>query len=233
MRQIVAFLVVLVLGISIAVYVISDAQSNKKNGASNVKNKPSCFISVSANSQYELPIDDDELCNNHEITDFRLINQNGDSVDLNLLKNKVCIVDFFFVSCGSICPKMNQQLKRVHDHFLNNDRVMLLSHTVWPEMDTPEVLYDYAESYGANHLKWQFLTGDKKELYRMARYNYLVVPDVDDPGFDHGGEADFIHTENVVLIDANKKIRGFYDGVSSTDIDRLMDDVDQLLSESR
>ena len=208
MRQIVAFLVVLVIGISIAVYLTSDAQSKNKGASINIKNKPECFVSASGSSQYELPIDDAELCNEHVISDFKLINQLGDTVDLSLLENKICVVDFFFVSCGSICPKMNDQLKRVHDHFLNNENVRLLSHTVWPEMDSPEILYDYAETYGANHLKWQFLTGDKKELYRMARYNYLVVPDVNDPSFEHGGEADFIHTENVVLIDANKKIRG-------------------------
>ena len=96
MRQIVAFLVVLVIGFSIAVYVTSDAQSKNKGASINLKNKPECFVSASGSSQYEFPIDDVELCNEHVISDFELINQLGDTVDLSLLENKICVVDFFY-----------------------------------------------------------------------------------------------------------------------------------------
>ena len=231
MKQISAFLVVLIIGISIAVYMTAESQSHKDKPKTTIKNKPDCFISVSELSQYELPMSDTELCNEHFISDFSLINQLGDTVDIGLLDNKICVVDFFFVSCGSICPKMNDQLKRIHDKYIDKEKVLLLSHTVWPEMDSSEVLYSYAEAYGAKHVKWQFLTGNKIELYRMARHNYLVVPDINDTSYEHGGEADFIHTENVVLIDENKKIRGFYDGVSKKDIDRLISDIHYLIIE--
>lgn len=229
MRKIAVVSVILIIGIAIAVFMISESQSNTSNP--DIKLKPECFISSSEASQHQFPIDNAKICDQHTISDFSLINQMGDTVDLNLLDNKVCVVDFFFVKCGSICPKMTSQLKRVHDHFIENNKVILLSHTVSPEVDSAQVLFNYAEAYGADHDKWQFLTGEKEELYRMARHNYLVVPDHHDPSIEHGSEADFIHTENVVLIDAKKKIRGFYDGISSKDIDRLMKDINYLLSE--
>ncbi len=231
MKKIIVTSSIIFIGIAIAVYMIADVQSKNSQLGPNIKTNPTCFISSSEISQYQLPLKNSVICNQHVISDFNLINQLGDSVDIDIINNKICIVDFFFVSCGSICPKMNTQLKRIHDKYINNDKVVLLSHTVWPEMDSAEVLYDYAKSYGANSTKWQFLTGDKKELYRMARENYLVVPDITDSSFKHGGDADFIHTENVVLVDVNKKIRGIYDGISKKDINRLMSDIDYLLSE--
>ena len=99
MRQIGAFLVILIIGISIAVYITTESQSRKSKSKITIKNKPDCFISVSELSQYELPMSDEELCNEHFISDFSLINQLGDSVGIGLLDNKICVVDFFFVSC--------------------------------------------------------------------------------------------------------------------------------------
>ena len=96
-------------------------------------------------------------------------------------------------------------------------------------MDSVSVLFDYAENHNANHDTWRFLTGDKKELYRLARNDYLVVPDVNDPNYQHGGEADFIHTENIVLVDQLQRIRGYYDGTSEEDIKRLINDIARLL----
>ena len=116
-----------------------------------------------------------------------------------------------------------------HKNFKFDSSVLILSHTVWPEMDSVSVLFDYAENHNANHDTWRFLTGDKKELYRLARNDYLVVPDVNDPNYQHGGEADFIHTENVVLVDQSQRIRGYYDGTSEEDIKRLINDIARLL----
>lgn len=165
----------------------------------------------------------------HIISSFNLIDQLGRSVDETLLKDKIVVVDFFFVSCGSICPIMTKNLEKVHQFYQKNENIMILSHTVWPEMDSVSVLFDYAENHNANHDKWRFLTGDKNELYRLARNDYLVVPDVNDPNYQHGGEADFIHTENVVLVDQLQRIRGYYDGTSEEDIKRLINDIARLL----
>ena len=165
----------------------------------------------------------------HIISSFNLLDQLGRSVDETLLKDKIVVADFFFVSCGSICPIMTKNLEKVHQFYQKNENIMILSHTVWPEMDSVSVLFDYAENHNANHDTWRFLTGDKKELYRLARNDYLVVPDVNDPNYQHGGEADFIHTENVVLVDQLQRIRGYYDGTSEEDIKRLINDIARLL----
>ncbi len=165
----------------------------------------------------------------HKISSFNLLDQLGRSVDESLLKDKIVVADFFFVSCGSICPIMTNNLKKVHQFYQKHESIMILSHTVWPEMDSVSVLFDYAENYNVNHDTWRFLTGDKKELYRLARNDYLVVPDINDPNYQHGGEADFIHTENVVLIDQLQRIRGYYDGTSEEDMKRLISDIARLL----
>ena len=165
----------------------------------------------------------------HTISSFNLLDQLGRSVDETLLKDKIVVADFFFVSCGSICPIMTKNLEKVHQFYQKNENIMILSHTVWPEMDSVSVLFDYAENHNANHDTWRFLTGDKKELYRLARNDYLVVPDVNDPNYQHGGEADFIHTENIVLVDQLQRIRGYYDGTSEEDIKRLINDIARLL----
>ena len=165
----------------------------------------------------------------HTISSFNLLDQLGRSVDKTLLKNKIVVADFFFVSCGSICPIMTKNLEKVHQFYQKNENILILSHTVWPEIDSVSVLFDYAENHNANHDTWRFLTGDKKELYRLARNDYLVVPDVNDPNYQHGGEADFIHTENIVLVDQLQRIRGYYDGTSEEDIKRLINDIARLL----
>ncbi len=166
---------------------------------------------------------------NHTILDFQLINQNGENVSQEIIKDKVVVANFFFATCPTICPIMNNQLSRIHDKYLYNNDVIILSHTVWPEIDTVEVLKDYGERYEADSRRWQFLTGKKKMLYNLARKSYLVAPSEHDPNFDQGGEGDFIHTENIVLIDKRRRIRGFYDGTDSLEVSQLIEDVQILL----
>ena len=165
----------------------------------------------------------------HQISPFNLVDQHGLEVSENVIENKVVVVDFFFVSCGSICPIMTKNLKRVHDFYKKNHNVLILSHTVWPEMDSVSVLNNYANEHDANYETWRFLTGDKKELYRLARKDYMVVPAINDPNYHHGSEADFIHTENVVLIDKKKRIRGYYDGTDENAMKKLVSDIRKLL----
>ncbi len=220
MKKVIGVFIVLVIGITIATYMISEVQSKKTLPVLNPCNVYPALVDSAIQQK----------CVGHKISDFILINQLGDTVNQNLINNKIVVADFFFVSCPSICPKMNLQLKRVHDQFIDNDKIIILSHTVWPEVDSVSVLLDYAEQFGAIPDKWQFLTGNKKELYRMARESYLVVPSIHDSEFIHGGEADFIHTENIVLIDRKKRIRGYYDGTNSIEIDILLEDIKLLLN---
>lgn len=165
----------------------------------------------------------------HKIRNFNLTDQQGNNVTGEELNGKIYVADFFFTACGGICPKMTKQMKRIQDAFEDEDRVMLLSHSVTPERDSVSVMYRYAEKNGANHDKWLFLTGEKKEIYSMARKAYFIVKEPA-PGEDDGSGADFIHTENFVLIDADKRIRGYYSGIRPTSVDSLINDIRLLLS---
>jgi protein SCO1/2 len=166
----------------------------------------------------------------HTIRYFDLKNQLGESVTGKELDGKIYVADFFFTTCGGICPKMTKELQRVQQEFAKDDRVMIVSHTVTPERDSVEVLKRYADKYGADHKKWLFLTGDKKEIYGLARRAYFIVKEAKE-GEDDGSGSDFIHTENFVLIDSKKRIRGYYSGIRPSSVDSLMNDMKLLLKE--
>jgi len=159
----------------------------------------------------------------HRIGEFSLTNQLGNEVTEETTEGKIYVADFFFTRCKTICPVMSSNLEFVQNEFANDDDVLILSHSVTPEADTPAILLDYAYKHGAIDNKWHFLTGSKKEIYRLARQHYFVVLSEGD-----GGMQDFIHTENFVLIDEQNRIRGFYDGTLREEIDRLIDDIKNL-----
>ena len=144
----------------------------------------------------------------------------------NDFRNKIYVTDFFFVTCPTICPKMTDQMHRVYEEFKENDDILFLSHTVMPEADSVPVLKDYAEKLKVDVKKWKFVTGDKKQIYNLARKTYFAAVTEGD-----GGVNDFIHTENFVLVDKEKRLRGFYDGTSKKDVDRLIEDINALLYE--
>ncbi|WP_456315188.1 SCO family protein [Pseudomonas shirazensis] len=162
----------------------------------------------------------------HTIADFSFVNQNGDTITQKNYEGKIYVADFFFTTCGSICPKMSTNLSEVQKAVLNNPKVMLLSHTVFPEVDSVSVLKAYAIKYGVVDSKWNLVTGDKKDIYTMARKSYLAVklgrPDQ---------LYDMVHTENFVLVDQKRRVRGFYDGTNKEEIKRLLADIDFLSQE--
>lgn len=157
----------------------------------------------------------------HTIADFSLISQTGDSVSLSDLENKIYVADFFFTTCPGICKDMASQKRRLQDVFKSDDLIRLVSHSVMPEVDTLEVIAEYAEIQGAIPGKWFLLTGDKPQIYKLARRSYFAVQDQG----GNGDEADFIHTENFILIDSKKRIRGYYDGTSEESVDQLIKDI--------
>ena len=159
----------------------------------------------------------------HSVAEFELYSQEGDTIRLNDIDGKIYVADFFFTTCGNICPKMTTKMKGLHDFYLNDDDVMFVSHTVYPEIDSVPVLKTYAEKYEVNSDKWIMLTGAKEEIYSLARKSYFAVLTEGD-----GGERDFIHTENFVLLDKNQRIRGYYDGTLSEDMERLKKDIEIL-----
>ncbi|MBK9761119.1 MAG: SCO family protein [Flavobacteriales bacterium] len=160
----------------------------------------------------------------HHILDFNLTDQDGRTVTLADTKGKVVLADFFFTTCGSICPKMSDQLERVQAAYKDDDRVLLLSHSVTPEIDSVPALKAYADLHGADPSRWRLLTGDREQIYRLARKSWFAVKDT-----GSGGPDDFVHTENFILADTLGRLRGFYDGTSTEDVDRAIGDIGKLL----
>ena len=167
----------------------------------------------------------------HTVAPFSFTNQLGETITEKNTSGKIYVTNFFFTTCGSICPKMTKQLQRVQTEFIADENLLILSHTVNPSTDSVSKMKAYAERFEANHKKWWFLTGSKEDLYTMARKSYLVVPDMSDPDFKHGDESDFIHTENFVLIDPDKRIRGMYDGTNPEEVSNLIQDIYDLKRE--
>lgn len=162
----------------------------------------------------------------HHVGSFALTDQRGRSITEKNLEGKIYIADFFFTTCEGICLDMSKNMAHIQNEFENEDRLMLLSHSVMPEMDSVPVLMEYAERYEANNDKWLLLTGDRKHIYDLARKNYFAAT-----GNGDGGPNDMVHTENFVLIDMEKRIRGFYDGTNDIDVAKAIEDINTLLAE--
>jgi protein SCO1/2 len=161
----------------------------------------------------------------HKIADFKLVNQNGDTITQENYRDKIYVADFFFTTCQSICPIMTDHMLEIQENLKDDNDIMLLSHSVTPKIDSVEQLKRYALQKGVDDKKWNLVTGDKKQIYELARKSYLAVKTTGD-----GGEHDMIHTENFLLIDKKRQIRGYYDGTRPEDIKKLLNDIEILKS---
>jgi len=164
----------------------------------------------------------------HTIPDFSFISNKNEIITQEVMEDKIVVIDYFFTTCPGICIPMSQHMKAVQYQFIRHDDVLLLSHTVDPETDTPEVLDAYADKYDARYEKWKFLTGEKSELYHQARKGYFISATEGD-----GGIEDFIHSNKFVLVDKEKVIRGYYDGTDSTAVAKMAEDIYILKLEYR
>lgn len=164
----------------------------------------------------------------HKIPDFKLVDQLGDTLTQKSFENQVYITDFFFTTCPGICLKMTNNMTKVQEAFLDNPEVAILSHSVTPSIDSVAVLKTYADKNGVIDSKWHLVTGDKTEIYNLGRNEYFVENDLGIPKDIN----DFLHTENFLLIDKNKHIRGIYNGLNRASIAQLITDVNALLEES-
>jgi len=162
----------------------------------------------------------------HKIADFKLTNQNGQSISQRDYENRIYIADFFFTTCPSICPIMTDNMVYIQQYIMDDENIKLLSFSVTPAIDSVPQLKKYALEKGVIDAKWNLLTGNKKEIYTLARKSYFVVNEDGD-----GGPHDMIHTENFVLVDPDKRIRGYYDGTSGTAMDSLKLDLVTLKEE--
>ena len=154
----------------------------------------------------------------HRISSFSLKNQNGETITEKNYDNKIYVADFFFTTCPGICIDMTRNMLKIQKKIIDNPNIMLLSFSVTPKIDSVAQLKKYALEKGINDGKWNLLTGDKKQIYRLARESYFVVK-------EGQGINSMIHTENFVLIDPDKRIRGFYDGTDDEEIIELMEDI--------
>lgn len=162
----------------------------------------------------------------HTIADFSLTNQNGKTITQKDYDGKIYVADFFFTTCQTICPIMTDHMVKIQESLRDDRNVFLLSHTVTPEIDSVAQLKKYSLEKGVDDSKWNLVTGDRKEIYDLARKSYLVAKD------NPYEEFDLIHTENFVLVDTKKRIRGFYDGTDPDAIDQLMEDIKILEDET-
>ena len=155
----------------------------------------------------------------HKISDFELTNQNGQIITQEFYKNKIYVADFFFTTCQDICPIMTKNMFRLQEELKDDNDILFLSHTVIPEVDTVQQLKKYAVENNVDDFKWNLVTGEKKQIYDLARKSYLAVEDAE------YGKFDMIHTENFILIDKHRQIRGFYDGTNDDEIEQLISDI--------
>jgi protein SCO1 len=164
----------------------------------------------------------------HTVSGFTLTDQSGKTVTEHTVNGKIYVANFFFATCQSICPEMSSNLKDVQAAFLNDDEILILSHSVNPLHDTAEVLSRYAAMYGADEKKWHLLTGNKKMIYDLAKYSYLVSALEDD-----GSPEGFLHSELFILVDKHRRLRGMYDGTDKVQVRKLIDDIRILETEGR
>jgi len=162
----------------------------------------------------------------HQIAPFRLTNQNGKIITQQDYQDKIYVADFFFTTCPTICPKMTENMALIQAKILDDSQVKLLSFSVTPQIDSVAQLKRYAIEKEVNDQKWNLVTGDKKEIYTLARKSFLAVKED-----GNGGPFDMIHTENFILVDPEKRIRGFYDGTDIKAMEKLLQDIKTLKQE--
>jgi protein SCO1 len=163
----------------------------------------------------------------HQIPAFSFTDQDGKMVTEKMMEGKIYVADFIFTRCGSICPKMTTNMGMIQEKFKDNEDVLLLSHSVTPEMDSVPVLKKYAEAKGIISGKWHLLTGKEEDIYSLARKQYYAGDTI---GYYQTGN-EFLHTENFILVDKHRRIRGVYNGTLALEMERLEDDINTLLKE--
>lgn len=194
-----------------------------------------CFVKAESLPYYNseefsphwLEANSEELEDFHQIPAFSFINQDGDRITDRSFENKIYVTGFFFSTCPGICPTIQSKLSKVQEKFLGHPDVRILQHSIQPSVDTVDVLAAYAERNEIDSDIWHLVTGDKEQIYSLAKSAYFASDDL-------GNEqnfADFLHTESLLLIDSNRHIRGIYNGLNSTSVGYLIQDMETLIAE--
>ncbi|MEM9546120.1 MAG: SCO family protein [Bacteroidota bacterium] len=209
------------------IFLITVFSCNEKKSGKSSRVEVLPFYNEATFTPRWLDPNDSALDTFHKIAPYKLINQEGKWVTEKTFEGKIYIADFFFTICPGICPKMTANMGILQDEFENDDNILLLSHSVTPKIDSVPVLKEYAESSGILSHKWHLVTGPQEEIYRLGRLDYFVEEDL-------GMEKDldeFLHTENFVLVDRNRHIRGIYNGLNKNSINQLIADIKTLKKE--
>lgn len=164
----------------------------------------------------------------HKVGAFSFLDQQGDTVTQKNLNGKVSVIEYFYTTCTAICPKMNKNMDGIYETFKDNPGFQILSNTVDPATDSVPVLAKYAEQWDANPKVWKFLTGPKKELFSLATEGYLL-----NAADSIGVNGEYVHTQWFALVDQNRQVRGFYDGLKQSDLQKLKTDVRKLLKKGK
>jgi protein SCO1/2 len=221
--------------IMIALPSCSESSSDAKGSAATPESSPSreptkdslpYYVSSDLTPKW-IDADDDRERERHTIGEFRFLDQTSTAVTRDTFAGKIYVADFFFTTCGGICPKLTRNLREVQDAFLDDDDVALISHTVTPKIDTVEQLAAYGKSRGVQPGKWHLVTGERAAIYRLARESYFAEGDLGIPPTSNR----FLHTEKVFLVDKERRIRGVYDGTRAIDMRLLIDDIRTLKKE--
>ena len=210
--------------LNIALITILSCKENNQKG-SRVNHLP--FYNEANFTPHWINPKDESLDNFHKISPFKLFNQEGKIITEKTFQGKIYVCDFFFTICPGICPKMTTNMMELQDEFLNDKDVLLLSHSVTPKMDSVPVLKKYAQEKGILSKKWHLATGTQEEIYKLGRKDYFIEEDL---GLEKGDD-EFLHTENFVLIDKKRHIRGIYNGLNKTAIKQLITDIKTLKKE--
>jgi protein SCO1 len=217
MKRLVLIALILVIAIPIAYFMVSQANT-----------PPLPFINPTDVQSVMVDSSVQDIGRNHKIGAFRLLDQQNKIITDEVIEGKVFVAEYFFTTCGSICPIMNQQMQRVQAAFDGNSTFEILSFTVDPENDRPKQLLQYAKSHAYRAGQWHFITGKKEALYSLARTSFFVLKPAEAANLGDAG-SDFIHTNNFVLVDQNRHIRGYYDGTNPAEVDQLILDIEKLL----
>lgn len=212
--------------ISVLLILFSCRETSTSESGSRVERLP--FYNEPTFKAHWIPAKDNALDTFHQISPFQLINQNGEIITEKTFEDKIYVTDFFFTSCPGICPKMTSNMMAVQKEFLNDKEVLLLSHSVTPKKDSVSILESYAKNKGIVSNKWHLATGTQKEIYKLGRKDYFVEEDL---GIGKSDD-EFLHTENFVLIDKDRHIRGIYNGLNKTSVNQLIIDIHTLKKEN-
>lgn len=210
--------------VALAVMTLSSCTEKEQNG-SRVDALP--YFSEASFTPQWLEADAPELANFHQIPSFELTNQEGELITEKTFEGKIYIVDFFFTSCPGICLKMTESMGKLQEEFMSDDDVLFLSHSVTPKKDSVPVLKSYADAKHVVSGKWHLATGDQKQIYQLGRQQYFVEEDLGLAKEDD----EFLHTENFILVDHNRRIRGIYNGLNKSSMRQLAHDIKCLKKE--